>query len=80
MYLVYKTIQGRNLSNFFGGILETWWFHKYLTFRKRFGSSYFVMALIMIAMKKDHGSSAQAFLWAYKMDINPEALINYLSN
>ena len=25
MYLVYKTFQGRNLSNFFGGILESWW-------------------------------------------------------
>ena len=29
-YLVYKTFQGRNLSNFFGGILENWWFHKYI--------------------------------------------------
>ena len=35
MYLVYKTFQGRNLSNFFGGILENRWFHKYiLTFIK----------------------------------------------
>ena len=30
MYLVYKTFQGRNLSNFFGGILENRWFHKYI--------------------------------------------------
>ena len=29
MYLDYKTFQGRNLSNFFGGILENLWFHKY---------------------------------------------------
>ena len=28
MYLVYKTSQARNLSSFFGGILENWWFHK----------------------------------------------------
>ena len=29
-YLVWITYQGRNLSNFFGGILENWWFHKYI--------------------------------------------------
>ena len=34
MYLVYKIFQGRNLSNFFGGILENQWstFWYYLTF------------------------------------------------
>jgi hypothetical protein len=30
MYLVYKTFQGRNLSKIFGGILENWWFYKYI--------------------------------------------------
>ena len=30
MYLAYKTFQGRNLSNFFGGNLENQWFHKYI--------------------------------------------------
>ena len=29
-YLVWITFQGRNLSNFFGGNLENWWFHKYI--------------------------------------------------
>ena len=29
VYLVYKTFQGRNLSNFFGRILENQWFSKY---------------------------------------------------
>ena len=29
-YLVYKTFQGRNLPNFFDGILENQWFHKYI--------------------------------------------------
>ena len=29
-YLVWITFQGRNLSNFFGSILENWWFHKYI--------------------------------------------------
>ena len=30
IHLVYKTFQGRNLSNFFSGILENRWFHKYI--------------------------------------------------
>ena len=29
-YLVYKIFQGRNLSNFFSGILKNRWFHKYI--------------------------------------------------
>ena len=29
-YLVWITFQGRNLSNFFGDILENQWFHKYI--------------------------------------------------
>ena len=29
-YLVWIIFQGRHLSNFFGGILENWWFHKYI--------------------------------------------------
>ena len=29
-YLVWINFQGRNLSNFFGGILENQWFHKYI--------------------------------------------------
>ena len=29
-YLVWMNFQCRNLSNFFGGILENWWFHKYI--------------------------------------------------
>ena len=29
-YLVWTNFQGRNLSNFFGGILENQWFHKYI--------------------------------------------------
>ena len=28
--LVWITFQGRNLSNFFGNIMENWWFHKYI--------------------------------------------------
>ena len=30
MYLVYKTFQGRNLSDFFGGILENQRLHRYI--------------------------------------------------
>ena len=29
-YLVWMNIQSRNLTNFFGGILENQWFHKYI--------------------------------------------------